>query len=241
MAQGSDNINIDPGTGDAPGWMIAFTDLLALMLTFFVLMFSMSEVQTQRWDDMAGALRARLNPSSEIVKNRDGQTEAVADDTSALSSGDMSYLRQVIVEKFRRAGLLDVAVVQQEPDRLVVSFPGEFLFKANGTSLTDKANASFLVLAEMVDMVSNPIVVNAHLGPKSSLRGYSSARETSLVQAQSVVTGLARSGLTRKIPAFGLGTSRYYDLDTRLSAKQNKRWMWRADIVLLSKVSGNSE
>ena len=53
-------------TSDAQGaearktiWLVSFTDLMSLLLAFFVLMFSMSEPQVQRWARMAQGLSAR--------------------------------------------------------------------------------------------------------------------------------------------------------------------------------------
>ena len=36
-------------------WLIIFTDLVALLLTFFVMLFSMSNVQIDRWKEMIDA------------------------------------------------------------------------------------------------------------------------------------------------------------------------------------------
>ena len=44
-------------------WMITFADLTALMLTFFVLLFSMSKVETSTWEAIVDSLKHELNPS----------------------------------------------------------------------------------------------------------------------------------------------------------------------------------
>lgn len=36
--------------GKKGAWMLTFTDLVSLMLTFFVMLFSMSTVQIDKWD-----------------------------------------------------------------------------------------------------------------------------------------------------------------------------------------------
>lgn len=43
-------------------WMVTFTDLVSLMLTFFVLLFSMSSLQMDEWDAMIDTLTQSLNP-----------------------------------------------------------------------------------------------------------------------------------------------------------------------------------
>ncbi len=44
--------------------MITFADLMLLLLTFFVLLFSMSHVKSQNWQAVVDALSQRLNPES---------------------------------------------------------------------------------------------------------------------------------------------------------------------------------
>ena len=42
-------------------WLVTFTDLVALMLTFFVMLFSMTNVKVDRWDELTDALSRSLN------------------------------------------------------------------------------------------------------------------------------------------------------------------------------------
>lgn len=42
--------------GSAPAWMVTFADLMALLTTFFVLLLSVSEIDAQRYRQIAGSL-----------------------------------------------------------------------------------------------------------------------------------------------------------------------------------------
>ena len=62
-------------------WMLIFTDLVSLMLTFFVLLFSMSVVKVEAWNNIVSALSQSLKPSE-----RSAQSEAASSfDISTLS------------------------------------------------------------------------------------------------------------------------------------------------------------
>jgi len=37
-------------------WLVTFTDLVALMLTFFVMLFAMSKVEQRKWQNLTDAL-----------------------------------------------------------------------------------------------------------------------------------------------------------------------------------------
>ncbi len=55
-------IAMPPKQKVSQAWLITFTDLTALMLTFFVLLFSMSEVRQGAWDAVVQSLSVKLNP-----------------------------------------------------------------------------------------------------------------------------------------------------------------------------------
>ena len=42
-------------------WLTTFTDLTALMLTFFVLQFSMSKIDQVQWQNLADAFQQKLD------------------------------------------------------------------------------------------------------------------------------------------------------------------------------------
>ena len=44
-------------------WLLTFTDLVALLLTFFVMLFAMSNVKIDRWKEMIDTLSQSLNPA----------------------------------------------------------------------------------------------------------------------------------------------------------------------------------
>ena len=45
-------------------WLVTFTDLTALLLAFFVMLFAMSNLKADKWSDMVSALSQSLTPSS---------------------------------------------------------------------------------------------------------------------------------------------------------------------------------
>ena len=45
----------DPPAG-SPAWMSTFSDLMNLLLCFFVMLFSMSSIDANKWDEMAAAM-----------------------------------------------------------------------------------------------------------------------------------------------------------------------------------------
>jgi chemotaxis protein MotB len=65
--------------GDAQGssaWLVSFTDVMALMLTFFVLLFAMSHPKEEEWDEFTDTVQENFNRFNGQVLNR-GQQDAI--------------------------------------------------------------------------------------------------------------------------------------------------------------------
>ena len=54
-------------SGGAPSWMVTFADLIALLLTLFVLLLSFATMETQRFKDLAGHLRGAFGFQEESL------------------------------------------------------------------------------------------------------------------------------------------------------------------------------
>ena len=122
-----------PGRPKA-AWMITFTDLVSLMLTFFVLLFSMSSVKMDEWDAMIDTLTQTLNPS---------RLTTVAAATSKFNVGtifrkraiNLDYLSTVLEETMTQDALLSKSQLMMLDDRLIIALPGDLLF-STGTKIS---------------------------------------------------------------------------------------------------------
>ena len=109
-------------------WLITFTDLVSLMLTFFVLLFSMSTLRTDHWDSVIDALSQSLNPSS---------TRAHMSATSDFNIAtlfkkraiNLDYLTSVLQDALSKDDLLSGNHLMRLDDRLIVALPGDLLFE----------------------------------------------------------------------------------------------------------------
>ena len=70
MAVAEDNIDeIDQGDDNNLQWMLIFTDMVALLLSFFVMLFSMSAVPVNEWETTIDILEEALNLTDEEEKD----------------------------------------------------------------------------------------------------------------------------------------------------------------------------
>ena len=80
-------------------WLIIFADLVALMLTFFVLLFSMSNVTPESWKKMVEALTDALNPTPEEKIDTAPDVKTNIDLVFRREAINLDYLRAVLEQK----------------------------------------------------------------------------------------------------------------------------------------------
>jgi len=215
-------------------WLVTFTDLVSLMLTFFVLLFSMSSVQVDRWEEMIDTLSRTLNPNKE---------EAVSAPTAQYNIStvfrrraiNLDYLEAVLADKMFADDILQQARLFLGEDRLIISLPGDLFFQPGNAILSEKAKQALFVLGGILRNVNNQVGVNGHTDPKPVSGGkYTSNWELSLGRAIAVANSLKRAGYTDDIIAYGYSDSRYLSLPAGLTEERRDKLARRVDIVVMA-------
>jgi len=215
-------------------WLVTFTDLVSLMLTFFVLLFSMSTVQVDRWDEMIDTLSKTLNPNRE---------EAVSSPTAQYNIStvfrrraiNLDYLEAVFSDKMNADPVLRQARLLLGEDRLVISLPGDLFFNTGSAVLSPKAKDAMFVLGGILRNVNNQVGVNGHTDPKPVEGGkYTSNWELSLGRAIAVSNSLKRAGYTDDIIAYGYSDAGYLSLPAGLTEERRHELARRVDIVVMA-------
>ena len=220
----------DKGTKSA--WMVTFTDLVSLMLTFFVMLFSMATVQIDKWDAITDSLSTTLNPK---------KTESVATATADYNIStvfrkraiNLEYLQAVLQEKMEDDKILARSMIQLLDDRLLISLPGDLLFTKGSKNLSTRADNTMEKIGDVLRHVSNQIVITGHTDPEpASGADYASNWELSLFRAIAVGNALRKSGFTQDFLAYGYGDSGYDQLPAIPDDKKNALAR-RVDIMVL--------
>jgi chemotaxis protein MotB len=217
------------------GWMVIFTDLVSLMLTFFVLLFSMSSVQIDRWKEMADALSQSLNPAYEKM-----ETPPAAQYNIATIFGkravNLDYLGAVLGDMVTQDPVLAQGRILGLEDRLIVALPGDVMFDPGGATLSERGRQALFVLGGMLRNVGNQIGVNGYTdGTPPGGGAFRSNWELSVARAVAVANSLKRSGYTDDIIAYGYADSRSGQLPD-LPADERMSLARRVDIVIFPTV-----
>lgn len=222
-----------PSPSSTPGnaaWLITFTDLVALMLTFFVMLFAMSNVKIDRWNEMTDALSKSLNPARATLST---SPTAQYNISSAFRTRaiNLDYLFAVLESKIGNDPTLERSRLTLLEDRLVISLPGEDLFSYGGAALSDDAQRALFALGGVLRHVENQLAVVGHALPQAAT-GYSTEWELSLARAIAVANALTKAGYNEDVFAYGNGAS---ELKTLAAVPESTRRQLaqRIDIVLM--------
>ncbi len=210
--------------------MVIFTDLIALMLTFFVLIFSMSDVDLEKFQAITDNELNSTNQEDEPTKQFD------ITGIFRKPAIDLDYLKSILTEALSNDPFLAQAQLVRLEDRMIISIPGDLLFAGGLAELTEKAQRAIADLGGALRNIGNKVTVNGH-SETGKVMGttYRSNWELSLARAVAVANTIRRSGYTADLSAFGFSDSRFKYL-TALPDKEKLAFGRRVDIVVLPTV-----
>lgn len=180
-------------------WLISFTDLMSLLLAFFVLMFSMSEPQVQRWEKMAHGLSTRSTATrpSDAPPVPSAAFNAATIETEAAVNLDYlgALLHGQVADSVELAGVQ----VVREDDRVVIGLPGELLFERGAPVFSPRGRRVLYLLGAVVGRIGNRIEVVGHAEREDVPADR--AWERSLGRAVAVSMALREHGYRRELVA----------------------------------------
>ena len=217
--------------GTPSTWLVTFTDLVALMITFFVLLFSMSQVEERKWQNLTNALSKKADLVREVTVAL--PTEQLDIDVVETEPGaDLDYLASVLRRHMADDPLLAEGYVERRADRLIVSLPVDLRFANGNRGLSADATEAIRALGGLLANISNRIEVDGHARPGATAEGFDSPWSLSVARAMRVGVLLSESGYQNRIVVRGLGAARYGMLSPDLTEAQRRVLGRRIDIVI---------
>lgn len=213
-------------------WLISFADLSCLLLTFFVLIFSMSTVNRDKWPEVASALsRQRVTTDAPETTLPNAQYNiATAVRKRAIN---LDYLHAVLRDTLGADTRLRKARLQLLEDRIVISLPGDIIFAPGSAVLDRNAAGAVFELGNLLSNITNPVAVIGHTD-HSPLRGaaFTSGWELTMGRAAAVANLLKRAGYAREVAVMGAGDGRFAEVQP-LPANEREAAARRVDVVIL--------
>lgn len=226
-------------------WLITYADLITLLLIFFVVLFTFSNIDAQKFAGMAESLSKALGGSSGMVlegagpsiisgapisQDRIESRFAVASETEEMQ---LQKIKEQIEKYAKEQGLAGRATANIEERGVVVSIQDTALFLLGSADLTPQAREIVRKVGQILLTTPNYIRVEGHTCnlPIHTAR-FPSNWELSVARATSVVQELlhAANFPPERLSASGYGEYRpVAPNDSEANRQQNRR----VDFVVL--------
>lgn len=217
-------------------WMVTFSDLISLMLTFFVMLFAMSNVKLDNWEQITDALQRTLNPTTEVEQEIIQSSEFNISTVIRESGANLDYLASVMKELLSKDELLRDSFVTRMDDRVMIALPSDALFEPGRAIMTEDAHDAMFSLSGVLRNINNQVGVNGHSDrskPKDD--AFDSNWELSVARAAAVGNLLRESGVEQDIIAYGFSDSRFDELPD-IADEERAVMARRVDIVIFPTV-----
>ena len=194
-----------PDWSNAAGqaWLLTFTDLVALMLAFFVLLFAMSQIEQRKWDGLVESLASDLNVLHRLETSKPA-VEYHPEEDAVMPGADLDYLAPVIRQQIATHPLLARATIHRSAERLVISLPAGLLYRSAAAALAPQARDIGSALSSVLRNLNNRIAIEAHLARPGAIPARRRDWELALGRAAAFTGILTRAGYRGPIVAHGM-------------------------------------
>lgn len=230
-------------------WLLTYSDLITLLMIFFVVLYAMSNVDAQKFRAVADSLNKALGggrPSALEINDKPGGPQIIGDSTPSYSSDSANdkqnfNLEQTSIKEIKEkldeyAAENDIQsklVSSIEERGLVVSIKDTLLFDSGSPEITVKAHGILEIISKVLLDMPNYIKIEGHTdNVPISTQQFLSNWELSVLRATNVLQIMTGEGHISpyRLSATGYGEYRPVAANTDETGRARNR---RVDLVIL--------
>jgi len=189
----------------APKWMVTFSDMMTLILVFFILLFSMSQINVKKFEAIAESFRSRaifdFQPSMKEAENPAEKTTTVElekdeenppSDQEKLNSTEQEMSMDELmkdVQSFLDDKQISKNIRAERTERgVVLTLQEQVLFNSGDAQIIEAGRPFLDKVGQLLTRIPNHVKVEGHTDdrPISTFR-YPSNWELSAARASSVI------------------------------------------------------
>jgi len=221
--------------GGAPGWIVTYGDLVTLVLTFFILLFSFSQTDIVKFQQvmtsMQGALGILEGGQQLIAQDAGPAIQDSEMQTAGQKQKQQQTQRQIdqAIKDMKMEGRMSTLIDRRG---LVIRVVDTALFDSGSADIRPEARQMLTNVVQIIKDVPNDVQIEGHTDnvPINTFR-FPSNWELSSARASSVIRAFVQMGVNpKKLSAAGYGE--YYPVAPNDSAA-NRQKNRRIDIVIL--------
>lgn len=223
-------------------WIITFSDLVTLMLVFFVMIFSVSSVDVGKFESVVSPLSQRdisLDQTRIAKPNSSFNMETKKD---ADSKDSLDYVFNLLEFKIAENPVLREIKVQKEGKVLKMSLPSDIVFQSNSVALHNERKQVFLSMLQQLVGLNNQMSFVAYSDPRPIVSGgYSSNEKLSLARAMAVAKLIKQMGYAGSPKILLGGTGYFNSLDKTIPLEERYILSRKVDIMIYDEALNEKE
>lgn len=184
-------------SSSSPAWMTTFSDLMTLLLTFFILLYSFSNLDVVKFQSMAKALQSALTgQESVIIFDNDTPPGEIPieemnqspEDLSESLSNETREIYETVYNFIEKEGLEAEVTLRADRRGVIIDIKDTILFDSGQATLKTTSKKILGKVTKLINEFENKIIIEGHTDnvPISS-RQFPSNWELSVIRATTVV------------------------------------------------------
>ncbi|MBD3169658.1 MAG: OmpA family protein, partial [candidate division Zixibacteria bacterium] len=148
---------IDEDHENLERWLLTYADLITLLLAFFIVMYSMSRIDSERFNAMSEALNVILHGSPEVLKG-----DVSLGGEGPLKIKDLRVIKKEIAEFVKNENLDSDIEMKLNQRGLVIHITESAFFETGKADIKQQAQGILLKLSKILTKIPNDIRIEGH-------------------------------------------------------------------------------
>lgn len=224
-------------------WLTTYSDMMTLILTFFVLLYSFSLIDTNKFRQLAQSMAIALGGNSQVITSGSGSIGPVPIDSnpgtdnsidSNITKGEIEKIYTDVIQFVKDKKIEAKVSIKKESRGVVIEIQDKILFDSGKADLKTESRELLNDIAELLEKFPNEVIVEGHTDNLPINKGYYKSNwELSTDRAVKVVKYFVdEKGLNgKRLQAVGCGEYRPIEPNNTPEGRQKNR---RVNILILS-------
>jgi len=237
--------------GNGERWLLTYSDLITLLMIFFVVMYASSTADTTKYKQLSQSLSVAFSGGGASIVGNDSSTSVVnstvtvvdppAEATNTTEENTMETIKTNVDNYLKKNGLSSSVSTKIDERGLEVSLKTSLLFDVGKADVKEASAKKLISIGKILNHVNNYVRIEGHTdsSPMSNYE-FSSNWQLSAIRATNVTELLiAKAGISpKKISAVAYGENRPVATNTTAAGKAKNRTV---DIIILSNQFSKTE
>ncbi|WP_290762915.1 flagellar motor protein MotB [Halanaerobium sp.] len=164
MPRNNNNNNNNDNEPGSPAWMTTFGDMMTLLLVFFVLLYSFSTMDVEKFKGFISALQSQLGVlegGQTITSNPNIDAGTLGEDYAQAPQNIQQIMRE-LDNYIESNNLGDRVNVENKRKGLVISLTGEILYELGRARIREQGREVLAMISDILKDIPNDIMIEGH-------------------------------------------------------------------------------